>query len=75
MEELSISEQINRKLAPPWSPYPSAIYEFLAEIKPKVAKLEAELKQLKEDCKPLQAQIDQRKTYKVTTPQQISGNF
>ena len=40
---MELSEQINCKLAPPRSPYPSDIYDFLAEIKPEVAKLEAEL--------------------------------
>ena len=39
----------------------------MCEVIEGVANLEAELEQLKEDCKPFQAQIDQAKTYEVTS--------
>ena len=35
-----LSERINAKIAPPRSPFPSDVYDFLEEIKPEVAKLE-----------------------------------
>ena len=35
-----LSERINAKIAPPRSPFPSDVYDFLEEIKPEVAKYE-----------------------------------
>ena len=40
---MKLSERINAKIAPPRSPFPSDIYDFLEEIKPEVAQLEARI--------------------------------
>lgn len=43
----------------------SDIPAYIPWIELKLQQLEAKLAQLKEDCAPFQAQIDQRKTYKL----------
>ncbi len=44
-----------------WLQEGGTIHDFADEIE----ELENELEQLKKDCMPFQAQIDQRKTYKT----------
>jgi len=58
-----------------FSPTVEQCQKFWNHLMEERQQLKAELKQLKEDCEPFKAQIDQAKTYKANSPSTFASQL